>query len=230
MGRAKRILLPALIFSVLITGTVLTTLKAKKYTNRPYLHANLYLPSGKLVRQASLGYRQIVADMVWLSAVQYYGGYRLDQHDLSYFEGLIQIVTDLDPHFIFPYTFGALVLSQDMQSFDRGIDILKKGMQHNPTSWRLPFEIGFLSYIDARNPDMAARYFDLASRMPGAPERTKRFAAFVYSTAGHQETSIKMWEEILASAEEPYMREMAERYLEKLRKGERIKGGACGTI
>ena len=230
MSRARSILIPVLVFSALITGTVVTTLKAKQYTQRPHLYANLYLPSGKLIQEASLGYKQIVADMIWLSAVQYYGGYRRDYHDLSYFEGLIDIVTDLDPHFIFPYTFGALVLSQDMSSFDRGIQILKRGMHRNPTSWELPFEIGFLSYVDARDPDMAARYFDLASRLPGAPERAKRFAAFVYSTSGHQETSIKMWEEILATTEEPYMRELAERYLEKLKKGERIKGGACGTL
>ena len=54
-----------------------------------------------------------------------------------------------------------------------------------------------------------------------------RFAAFVYSKAGHLETSIRMWEEIAESAEQPYMREMAERYLVKLRAQaalERAKG------
>lgn len=218
MTRNKGILLPVVAFVILMTGTILSTIKISEYNYRPYLYDNLYLPSGKFMGQISLGYKQIVADMVWLSAVQYYGGYRKDYHDLAYFEGLIRLVTDLDPHFIFPYTFGALVLSQDMSSFDRGIEILKKGMGHNPTSWQLPFEIGFLSYIDARDPDTAARYFDLASRLPGAPERAKRFAAFVYSQAGHHETSIRMWEEVAESTEEPYLRELALRYLERLRR------------
>jgi tetratricopeptide (TPR) repeat protein len=218
MTGKKGILLPIIAVSILLTGTVLSTMKVKEYSCRPYLYANLYLPSGKFMEQVSLGYKQIVADMVWLSAVQYYGGYRKDYHDLAYFEGLIRLVTDLDPHFVFPYTFGALVLSQDMANFDRGIDILKKGMAHNPTSWQLPFEIGFLSYVDARDPETAARYFDLASRLPNSPDFTKRFAAFVYSQSGHYETSIRMWEEIAETTEEPYLQQLAKRYLEKLKR------------
>lgn len=208
-------------------GLGVSSMRAQPYTQRPYLYDNLYLPSGTFIKQASLGYDQLAADLTWFSAVQYYGGYRKDYHDLAYFEGLIDIVTDLDPNFEFPYIFGAVVLSQDLSSFDRAIDLLRKGMANNPTSWRLPFEIGFLYYIDARNPDMAARYFDLASRVPGGNERAKRFAAFVYSKAGHRETSIRMWEELLEETEEPYMRGLAERYLEKLRAeeaGERSDG------
>lgn len=205
---------------VLLAGLTMTTRQATPYTFRPYLYDNLYLPSGQFVEQASLGYNQLAADLTWFSAVQYYGGYRKQYHDLAYFEGLIDIVTDLDPHFEFPYIFGSVVLSQDMSSLDPAIALLKKGMANNPTSWRLPFEAGFLYYIDARDPDMAARYFDLASRLPGGGDRARRFAAFVYSKAGHTETSIRMWEELLEHTDEPYMREMARRYIEKLRSEE----------
>jgi tetratricopeptide (TPR) repeat protein len=202
---------------VLLAGLAVTTRQARQFTFRPYLYDNLYLPSGQFVEQAALGYRQLVADLTWFSAVQYYGGYRKDYHDLAYFEGLIDIVTDLDPHFEFPYVFGAVVLSQDMRSLDAAIALLKKGIANNPTSWRLPFEVGFLYYIDAHDPEMAARYFDLASRLPGGDDRARRFAAFVYSRAGHTETSIRMWEEIMETTDEPYMREMARRYIEKLK-------------
>jgi hypothetical protein len=65
---------------------------------------------------------------------------------------------------------------------------------------------------------MAARYFDLASRLPGAPDRTRRFAAFVYSKAGHDLLSIRMWEELKETTDEPFMRELADHYLEDLYK------------
>ncbi|MCK5620133.1 MAG: hypothetical protein KAJ17_12065 [Candidatus Krumholzibacteria bacterium] len=210
-------LVTSVIFVVVLAGAVVATVNVERYNFRPYLHDNLYLPSGKFLEQVSLGYKQIVSDMIWFSAIQYYGGYRKEEHDLAYFEGLIDLVTDLDPHFIFPYMFGAMVMSQDMESFDAGMDILRKGMHHNPTEWELPFEIGFLSFVDARDHDMAARYFDLASRLPGAPDLTRRFAAFVYSKAGHDRLSIRMWEELKETTDEPYMRELAERYLEDLR-------------
>jgi hypothetical protein len=217
MARDRRIVMAAVAFVLAVSGAVASTVHVRPYTVRPYLYCNLYLPSGKFMQELSLDYEQIVADAIWFQAVQYYGGYRKEEHDLAYFEGLIDLVTDLDPHFIFPYIFGAVVLSQDMASFEAAMRVLRKGMHHNPTSWELPFEIGFLNFIDARNHDMAARYFDLASRLPGAPERTRRFAAFIYSKAGHNDLSIRMWEEIKETSEEPYMRELAERYLEKLR-------------
>jgi hypothetical protein len=227
---SRRIVILSFVFAVVVAGAVAATVHVKRFTYRPYLYDNLYLPSGKFMEQVSLGYNQIVADVIWFQAVQYYGGYRKEEHDLAYFEGLIDLVTDLDPHFIFPYVFGAVVLSQDMGSFDNGIRVLRKGMHYNPTNWELPFEMGFLSFIDARDHDMAARYFDLASRMPGAPDRTKRFAAFVYSRAGHEELSVRMWQELKETTNEPYMRELAERYLEKLRRGEQLKSkGGSGV-
>lgn len=222
--KIRRIMVASVVFLVLVTGSIFATVRAKRFTERDYLYQSLYLPSGKFMEQVSLGYNQITADMIWFSAIQYYGGFRAGDHDLAYFRGLIDLVTDLDPHFIFPYLFGAVVMSQDMHSLDSGIDLLRKGMHNNPESWELPFEIGFLSFIDARNHDMAARYFDLASRLPGAPDRTRRFAAFVYSRAGHDQLSIRMWEELKETTDEPFMRELADYYLEQLR-GSRQMGG-----
>jgi hypothetical protein len=214
---AKSVGVKVVVGLLLATGLCVSTMNTRAHVHRPYLYDNLYLPSGKFIKPASLGYRQLAADLTWFSAVQYYGGYRKAYHDLAYFEGLVNIVTDLDPHFEFPYVFGAVVLSQDMRGIDKAVSLLKKGMFHNPTSWKIPFEAGFLYYVDAQDPDMAARYFDLASRMPGGGDRAKRFAAYVYSQSGHTETSIRMWEELIEQTDEPYMRELAERYIERLR-------------
>ena len=214
-----------------ITGIALAgalvgaTIWVQPFTTRPYLHTNLYLPSGKFVEQASLGYRELASDMVWFQAVQYYGGYAQSQHDLAYFSGLIDITTELDPHFAFPYIFGAVVMAQDLGDLDRGIHLLRRGMQNNPAMYELPFEIGFLYYTVAHNDSAAARYFDLASRLPGGKERAGRFAAFVYSKAGHTETSIRMWQEIaLDEDEQPYLRELAKHYIQKLEREAAKKG------
>lgn len=207
---------------VLVASLAFATARVQEYRVRPYLHANLYLPSGKLVEQTSLGYRELAADLVWFQAVQYFGGYAKSEHSLAYFNGLIDIVTDLDPHFEFPYIFGAVVMSQDMGDFPRGVEMLKKGMRANPTSWHLPFEIGFLYFITQGDAASAAHYFELASRLPGGGDRARRFAAFVHSKAGHAETSIRMWEELAATSEQPYMKEMARRYIEQIRRTGRI--------
>jgi hypothetical protein len=217
MTRVPR-LRPALLIvgAVVICGLVATTVWVQKYRYRPYLHERLYLPSGKFVQELSLGYREVVSDAVWLSAVQYYGDYRKGNNDLRYFRGLIDIVTGLDPHFTFAYLFGALVISEDTGSFDEGMAILKHGMARNPSSWEFPFEIGFLNFINRRDLALAARYFELASKLPGAPEYAERFAAFVYSRAGENDSSIRMWEEYREHADNPFLKELAERYIQKL--------------
>ncbi len=208
---------------LLVAVLGLATARVQAYRDRPYLHTNLYLPSGKFVEQTSLGYRELAADWTWFQAVQYFGGWAMGEHDLAYFNGLIDIVTDLDPHFKFAYVFGSVVIAQDMGDLARGVEVLKKGMRQNPTAWEYPFEIGFLYYVIERDSERAARYFELASRLPGGRDVAGRFAAFVHSKAGHQETSIRMWEEIARESDQPYMQEMAKRYIEKLR-GEAPEG------
>ena len=209
---------------IVIGGLVLSTTKVQRYRYRPYLHDTLYLPTGKFVKELALGYRQVASDLIWLSAIQYYGEYRQEKHDLAYFKGLIDIITTLDPQFVFAYIFGAMVVSEDTGEFEEGTAILKKGMAANPTSWELPFEIGFLNFANRVDYKVAGRYFDLASRMPGAPERSRRFAAFVYSKAGETGSSIELWEKYIEYTDNPYLKEMAESYIAKL-KAEQGEGG-----
>src|SRR5689334_11871780 len=63
----------------------------------------LYLPKGKYLKVAVLGYRQIVADLIWLRVLQFVGvrnqtaeGYRW-----AYYAG--DVLTDLDPKFVVAY-------------------------------------------------------------------------------------------------------------------------------
>lgn len=177
----------------------------------------MYLPSAQFMGHVALGYRNLAADILWFRMIQYYGGYWKDENDLSLFRHLVDVVTDLDPQFTFAYQLGALIISQDLGYPEEGVAVLKKGMENNPVDWWLPFELGFLYYVDARDYDNASRYFDLASRLPGADEITRRFAAFVAAKAGHTETSIAMWEDLAETSENPHIRELARRYIDNLK-------------
>ena len=185
----------------------------------------LYLPSGEFLEQASLGYRNLAADLLWFRTVQYYGGYSKGENDLALFSHLIDVITDLDPQFIFAYTFGALIISQDIGYPAGGVEVLQKGMWNNPENWWIPFEIGFIYYVDEKDLPNAERYFHLASRIPGADGIAKRFAAFVAQRAGHTETSIAMWEDLARTADNPAMRDLAEMYLEKLKTQQKEEAG-----
>ncbi len=217
MARGWRHIASAALTLTLLTGLSFATWNTQQFNYRPHLYENMYLPSGKFLEHISLGYKELAADIVWLQAVQYYGGYRHSYHGVGYLRGLIELVTDLDPHFSFPYTFGAIVVGQDMGDADGAVAILRKAMANDPTNWQYPFDAGFVLYVLGEDPARAAHYFHLAAKLPGASPMAHRFAAWVYSQSGHAENSIRMWQEVLESNPEPMMREMAERYVDKLK-------------
>ncbi len=179
----------------------------------------LYLPSGQFIEQAALGYRELAADLLWFKMVQYYGGYRMGENDLALFTHLAGVITDLDPQFRYAYIFAAIIIAQDLGSLETGIGFLEKGIRNNPDDWWLPFQLGFLHYVYARDYDRALASFERAARLPGAGPQAARFAAFVAAKAGYVETSIAMWEELARTSDNKYIRELAERYIEKLRAG-----------
>ena len=176
----------------------------------------LYYPDGPFLRHASLGFHAPVADYVWLQAVQYYGGYRRGEHDLRYFEGLVEAVVTLDPRFIEVYHFAALVLSMEHGDHHGAIDLLKRGILANPDNWRLLFTVGFIHYVFLREWQLATHWFETAARLPGATDFCRRFAAFSARRAGDLEGSLILWDHLARTTESADMRELAERMIEQL--------------
>lgn len=187
----------------------------KQRLSRPPSDELLYYPSGLLVRQASLGYETAAADVAWLRGIQYYGEHRLTDQKYELIGHVMSIVTDLDPRFLEPYIFGALVLSQELKRTDEGLALLEKGMRANPESWLLAFEAGFIHYVCRHDNEAAARYFVRASRMPGHPEYVDRFAAFATQKSGNTGMAILLWKRVLLTENE-FMRDVARRELNHL--------------
>jgi hypothetical protein len=175
----------------------------------------LYYPSGIMLRQASLGYEAAAADVAWLRGIQYYGEHRLTDQKYDQIGHVMHIVTELDPRFEQPYVFGAFVLAQELREPQRGLDLLIRGFEANPESWRLAFEIGFLHYVCRHDYASAGRYFTWASRLPGHPDYAERFAAFANERAGNAGMAALLWRQVLATGNR-YMQEIARRELARI--------------
>src|SRR5437867_10474546 len=70
----------------------------------------LYISSPKLIKRVSLGYEGLLADIYWTRAVQYYGGLLHNENVGANYEllwPLLNITTQLDPHIIPAYRYGA---------------------------------------------------------------------------------------------------------------------------
>ncbi len=178
----------------------------------------MYFPSGRFLKQASLGHEGTLADLIWFRAIQYYGEHRLTDRKYDMIDHIFDVLTTLDPRFVHAYVFGALVLAQDAGKPDAGLLLLRKGMKHNPKDWFLAFETGFIYYIVLLDYENAGRYFALSSKLPDAPEFTSRFAAFVEERAGHTETALQLWAEAARMTDNARIKEMAEEKVEELRR------------
>ncbi|MBK7368668.1 MAG: hypothetical protein IPJ04_12375 [Candidatus Eisenbacteria bacterium] len=177
-----------------------------------------YYPSGRNVRVAALGHGEVAADMAWLRAVQYYGAHRKKDNRFEHLEHVFDILTTLAPRFESAYVFGAFALAQEGQDFPAAERLLRKGLENNPRSGRLAFEAGFLYYVKPNGRDLphAAEYFELASRLPGAPASAREFAAFSHQNTGSLAVAWQLWKQIRETTGNQYLKELAEKEMTRI--------------
>ncbi len=189
-------------------------------TRQPVDAAELrYFPSGKFVELTSVGFDAVAADLAFLQSIQYYGRHRRDDRRYPFAPHLFDMVTELDPRFVTPYVFGALVMAEDMGRLDLAVELLERGMAERPDRWELPFEAGFLIYVRDKDDPRAAEFLTRAAGHAGVPSYVKRFAADAQRRGGSRTEALRLWREIAETAEEPGLREMARRLVDELERG-----------
>jgi hypothetical protein len=176
----------------------------------------MYFPSGRILGTASLGYDAIVADFLWLRGIQYYGEHHRSDQKYHLAKHIFSTITDLDPLFVGAYRFGAFVLAQDVGQPVAGTELLRKGIRSNPDRWELPFDLGFMYFVELDEHAKAAHFFKLASRLDDAPEVAKRFSAFAYRKAGRNDVAKELWSEIYRSSSNSVMKVNAEYALKNI--------------
>jgi len=166
-------------------------------------------PTGPWVRAAAAGWRRLAADWVWLEAIQYYGRHRQTDRRYPYAATLFATLTDLDPGFENAYVFGALILREAGKEPDAAYALLEKGIERNPRSWRLVFEVGFHRYLESQRSEEASRYLARAARMEGAPEWVVRLAAWAASRRGERDLALELWRQVLRGSGNEEVRRIA---------------------
>jgi tetratricopeptide (TPR) repeat protein len=173
------------------------------------VHPLLYLPSGKYLRVVSLGFDGLLADVLYLWSIQYYGNYAIKDR-YEYLERIYeQVITELDPHYLDPYFVGALIMTAEARDPEMALRLLDKGVRANPDKWILPFEAGFLCYNDLHDYKRAAAYFEKALAIPDVHPLVRRLHAEMFNRAGDKRTSLQEWLEIYRTTDDPYVRNVA---------------------
>jgi hypothetical protein len=177
-----------------------------------------YYPSGQALQPATLGHAESAADLAWLRAVQYYGEHRQTDLRFTQMQHVFEVLSALSPSFESPCIFGAFGLAQEGRDFPAAEQLMLHSLERRPRSGRLAFELGFLYFVRPGGRDLrkAAEYFELASRLPGSPASAARFAAASRQNAGDLRMAYQLWSEVRANSPNRYLRELAEREIDKI--------------
>jgi hypothetical protein len=174
----------------LISTAMMGMLVALQVSLKPWQDADkklerfLYLPDGEYLKIASLGYRELIADLLWIQSIQVMGEKKVSESSGRWLYRALDVITTLDPKFVRAYEAGGLALTTLVVLPEESNRLLMKGMRHNPAEWKLPFLIGINYYYELYDDAKAAEYMAQASRLPGAPSSLATLAANLY-VSGH---------------------------------------------
>jgi len=174
-----------------------------------------FFPEGRALTELSLGHRHLVADIGWLTAIQYYGKHRQSDRHYPLAPRLFDVITDADPQFRSAYLFGALILGEAAE-LEAAEALLRKGVRENPLSWWLRFELGFFHHTYTQRWAEALEAFRQAALLPGAPEYVVRFAAAAGERAGSLRLAAELWAAIARESENEEVRRIARERLAAL--------------
>lgn len=180
----------------------------------------LYI-STNAARYLSLGFRGFVADWYWMRSLQYVGKKimsvpqeveidDLGQLNLKLLAPLLDTATSLDPEFIEPYEYASMVLPAI--DLPEAIRITKKGIELNPSAWRLYQQLGYI-YWQRGNFEAAGEVYGRGAQLPGAPPWMEAMKARMAAEGGSRTTARLIYSRMYEESADTNVKEMARRRL-----------------
>lgn len=180
-----------------------------------------YLPSGAFLKGAALAYDSVLADLLWIKAIAYFGGQYVSEHDYTWLYHMLDIATTLDPFFEDLYEFGGIILANEVGDIGQSSSLLKKGMENvskeHPRYWYLPFFLAFNHWYHDNDFKKGAEYLEIAARYPQAPSYLPMLTARMYADASQAEMALPFLDEMIRSARTPERRAELEQRKKEVR-------------
>ena len=184
----------------------------------------LYL-NGTTVKRMSLGFNGLAADWYWMRSLQYVGRkvltsgqtYQLDNLgalNLKLLPPLLDTATTLDPQFMEPYEYAAIVLPGI--DIKEAIRITRKGIAANPSSWRLYQHLGYIHW-QQQDYEAARDTYLAGARIPGAPAWMEAMQARMAVEGGSRDTAREIYQRMYEQSDDEKVKDMARRRLLQLR-------------
>ena len=164
----------------------------------------------------SFGFRNLLADVAWLEAVQVAGSRKMTRSEYDRFHDLLDVVANFDPKFEIPYLLGGLVLGESPDHGREALRVLGRGKAEFPRDWRFPFYMGFTHYFSLGDPVAGGGAMAEAARLPGSAAYLPGLASRMLSEAREPEAALKLLKTIVREESDPARREVLERRIREV--------------
>jgi tetratricopeptide (TPR) repeat protein len=196
-------------------------------TNARFSEERLYV-DGATAKRLTLAFNGLAADWYWIRSLQYVGrkivNYE-DSHDgnfnlndlssldLRLLPSLLSVTTTLDPQFMAPYEFGAVILPEVNQ--DEAISLMNYGIATNPSSWRLHHYLGYI-YWQRKDYSQASEIYAAGAKLAGAPAWMAALSARLKAEGGSRDASREMYQHVYEASSDKAVREMVTKQIMRL--------------
>jgi len=172
----------------------------------------IYIPSGKYMKMATFGFSSVLADIIYIWAIQYYANTAIEDR-YAHLAHIFSIISELDPAYVDPYVVGALIAVEDTRDVGLALKILDAGLDKNPGQWIFPLEAGHYAHLFLKDYALAKEYYRKTMEIPGAPEIAKRLFAASSFKSNDLQTAWETWLEVYRTASDPQIRKIASNHL-----------------
>ncbi len=180
--------------------------------------------TGETARRMSLGFNGLVADWYWMRSLQYVGRKLLSQAgyvplddlgalNLNLLAPLVDAATTLDPQFMEPYEYAAVVLPG--VDIKEAIHITQKGIAANPGAWKLYHPLGYI-YWQQHDYKAASETYGQGAAVKGAPVWMEGMKAQMAVEGGSRATAREIYRRMYEQADDDKFKDVARRRLMQL--------------
>ncbi|HYR74563.1 MAG TPA: hypothetical protein VEM96_01860 [Pyrinomonadaceae bacterium] len=187
----------------------------------------LYL-NGAAMKRLTLAFNGVASDWYWIRSLQYVGRKivtfedshdgRFNLNDLSVLDlralpALLRMSTTLDPQFMEPYYYGAVILPDIDPA--AAISLLHQGIAANPNQWRLYQHLGYI-YWQRRDYEKASEVYAAGARLPGAPLWMTAISARMKAEGGSRGAAREMYRHLREVSNDEAVKDMVAKQITRL--------------
>jgi tetratricopeptide (TPR) repeat protein len=223
----------ALLVSAIVVGLVAVTLLSRTIDARRANNAGqfaeepLYV-SAPTAKRLSLAFNGLASDWYWMRSLQYVGGKIVNYEDthegnldfgnlanlnLGLLPQLLQVCTALDPQFMAPYEYGAMILPE--LDSEHAIALLNFGIAQNPSAWRLYHHLGYI-YWQRKDYLKASEVYAVGGKLPGAPTWMAAMGARLKGEGGSRDSAREMYRHLFETTTDEAIKSMVAKQIIRL--------------